>query len=385
MQVTTDAPDRSDLKTANRPRVLVVDDEAWFVAGLNRRLRNRFDVQTALNAQDALDAVEAGPPFAVVVSDLRMPGTDGIDLLSAVRERAPATTRILLTGAADALSAADAVNRGQVFRFLGKPCEDGALLAALEDGVAEHKRHDEHERLATHLVSSFQHEFRTPLQHIIGFASFLENGGSPAGAIREYARYIRESGESLVAMTDVLLTLATLREGRQPFEMEVVKPRTLFCEVRARHRAALKKRDQDFRVSCDPLGATVSVDVRLMVLALSALVSNANKFTPEGGRIDLACRQDGAETVFEVLDTGPGVDAAQVAHVLRPFSQVDFRLARRFEGMGLGLPLAKEVAFVHGGDLSLERAADGRFAARIRVPRAARSASATPVRAISAA
>ena len=120
------------------PRVLCVDDDERLLAGLALRLRRGFEVVTATSAADALARLELSHPFAVVVSDMRMPQVDGATFLSAIRRVAPETVRILLTGQADAASAIAAVNHGEVFRYLLKPIETPALIAALDEAVIRH-------------------------------------------------------------------------------------------------------------------------------------------------------------------------------------------------------------------------------------------------------
>jgi response regulator RpfG family c-di-GMP phosphodiesterase len=122
-----------------RPRVLCVDDEPNILASLRRSLRLHYDVVTASSASEALTRIAQEPPFAVVVSDLRMPGTDGIVFLGCVRQRAPDTVRVLLTGQAELDGAIAAVNEGQVFRFLVKPCDQSALLGALRAAVGQYR------------------------------------------------------------------------------------------------------------------------------------------------------------------------------------------------------------------------------------------------------
>jgi response regulator RpfG family c-di-GMP phosphodiesterase len=122
-----------------RPRVLLVDDEVNVLHGLRRHLRASVDVVIAGSADEALEVLEAGPAVQVVVSDMRMPGTDGAALLAAVRARWPDTSRVLLTGQADLESAVAAVNQGQVFRFLLKPCPPDQLLLAVEAAVEQHR------------------------------------------------------------------------------------------------------------------------------------------------------------------------------------------------------------------------------------------------------
>jgi response regulator RpfG family c-di-GMP phosphodiesterase len=129
------APDTA----AQRPRVLCVDDEPSMLAALGRTLRTHYDVVTAAGPEAALARLAAEPPFAVVVSDLRMPGTDGAALLARVKALAPDTVRVLLTGEGDLGGAIAAVNEGQIFRFLVKPCAPPTLLGALGAAVEQHR------------------------------------------------------------------------------------------------------------------------------------------------------------------------------------------------------------------------------------------------------
>jgi len=123
----------------NRPRVLLVDDEALVLEGLQRQLRGRFEVTITSQPKQAMKLVVTNGPYAVVVSDLRMPEMDGVALLYSLRQLAPDTVRVLLTGYADLDAAIAAVNEGNVFRFLTKPCPAGMLIRALEASVEQHR------------------------------------------------------------------------------------------------------------------------------------------------------------------------------------------------------------------------------------------------------
>jgi len=119
--------------------VLCVDDEPNVLGGLTRQLRRHYTVSTAVGGEAGLKAVETSGPFAVILSDMRMPGMDGATFLSRVRELSPDSTRMLLTGYADMTSAIAAVNEGQIFRFLTKPCAPEVLLSALEAAARQHR------------------------------------------------------------------------------------------------------------------------------------------------------------------------------------------------------------------------------------------------------
>ncbi len=120
-------------------RVLCVDDDPNVLAAYQRGLRKQFVIDTATSGDAALEAIAARGPYAVVVSDMRMPGMDGVQLLASVKERAPATVRIMLTGNADQGTAVQAVNEGSIFRFLTKPCEPEALARAIAAGIEQYR------------------------------------------------------------------------------------------------------------------------------------------------------------------------------------------------------------------------------------------------------
>lgn len=127
------------MENKGRPRILCVDDEPNVLEGLALHLRRRFDVVTAESGQAALKLFENGASFCVVMSDMRMPGMDGAELLSRVRKLAPDAVRVLLTGQAEMKSAIAAINEGQIFRFLTKPCPPADLLAAFDAAVEQHR------------------------------------------------------------------------------------------------------------------------------------------------------------------------------------------------------------------------------------------------------
>ena len=120
-------------------KILFVDDEPALLDALRRLLRGRFEVEVAEGGDAGLAALAARGPFAVVVSDLRMPEMNGIEFLGRTRELAPDTVRIMLTGHADLGAATSAVNEGNIYRFLTKPCPHESLVRALEDGLRQHR------------------------------------------------------------------------------------------------------------------------------------------------------------------------------------------------------------------------------------------------------
>ena len=112
-------------------RILCVDDDPAVLAGFQRNLRKLGEIDVAPTGGDALQMVEVFGPYAVVVADMHMPGMDGVTVLARIREISPDTVRVMLTGAEEGATAAGAVNRGQIFRYLAKPCPPEELIQAI--------------------------------------------------------------------------------------------------------------------------------------------------------------------------------------------------------------------------------------------------------------
>ncbi len=152
-------------------KVLIVDDEPKILAAIKRNLRS-MKVETAGNGQEALDILKGNPDFTVVVSDLHMPGINGIELFSHISESHPDTVRILLTGDSDFSHAVEAVNQGQVFRFLTKPCPAETLKTAIEAGFDFHKMIQDQREL--HSLAKYNKTLEGVILVFLGIVEFRD-------------------------------------------------------------------------------------------------------------------------------------------------------------------------------------------------------------------
>ncbi len=167
-------------------QILFVDDDSNLLAALNRRLRKQFDLELAVGPAQGLVIAEQEGPFAVVVADMRMPGMDGVEFLQRIRDMSPDTVRIMLTGNADLQTAIDAVNEGNIFRFLTKPCPYEIMSAALNAGLEQYRLViAERELLEKTLMGSVK-----VLTEMLSMASPL--AFSRSTRVRSYVRHIRQ-------------------------------------------------------------------------------------------------------------------------------------------------------------------------------------------------
>lgn len=153
-------------------KVLMVDDDANILMGYKRLLRKYFSLHTALGGEAALAAFEEQGGFAVVVSDIKMPSMDGIELLERIKDRYPETIRMVLTGFADLELAISAVNKGDIFRFLTKPCAPEDLLAAINAGLKQFEMARSAQELA--IVKRLKDGFEGTLQAFTRLIEFRD-------------------------------------------------------------------------------------------------------------------------------------------------------------------------------------------------------------------
>ena len=165
-------------------KILCVDDEVNILLSLQRQLRKQFQLESALGPEQALATIERDGPYAVVVSDLQMPGMNGLQLLAKVREISPETVRIMLTGQADMDTAIAAVNQGNIFRFLTKPCSAEELAGTLDDAVEQH-------RLVTAERNLLENTLRASVKVLTEVLSLVHPAAfSRASRIHRYVRHM---------------------------------------------------------------------------------------------------------------------------------------------------------------------------------------------------
>lgn len=169
-----------------KEKILIVDDEPHVLEGYKRALRKRFKIDTAPGGTEALEKIAKDGPYAVVVSDMRMPGMSGLELLTSLKESAPEVIRIMLTGNADQKTAVDAVNKGEVFKFLTKPCSSESMSSTLDAGLAQYaelqekraileQNADDIKILSDKLSYQSQHDYLTGLANRPAFELRLQH------------------------------------------------------------------------------------------------------------------------------------------------------------------------------------------------------------------
>jgi signal transduction histidine kinase len=375
-----------------RPFLLLVDDDADAAPTLSSILRQEmYEVVVAASPDEALRAVTERS-YDVALIELALGASDGLALLADIRQRAPTTCCIVLTGDASLESAVEALRRG-AYDYLVKPCviEDLkqtirraidrrrlSLLAAqrerqlqeLNDQLEErvlartaqlmqaNRRLAEANSTKDRFLATLSHELRTPLTPLRASIDLLRTRLQG-----DEWRPIFETMERNLAqetrLIDDLLDIARITAGKLSLEKRAVNLteclRTAVEMIEP--RAAFKEQILALEVS-DSFPALLADPVRLQQV-LANLLDNAVKFSPRGGRIVLSALLSEGQVFLRVRDSGAGIKPAHLARVFEPFWQADLTSRRQYGGTGLGLAIAREIALLHDGELTVANAHPG--------------------------
>ncbi len=212
----------------------------------------------------------------------------------------------------------------------------------------------ESNRLKGDFLSTMSHELRTPLNAIIGFSEVLLSADNLSEKQHRYAANIMGGGQQLLALINDILELAKMEAGRMRLHPATLKPLDVCEQVAAMFRPAGDKKAVELRVSVPAGTPEVRQDAGKLAQILSNLVSNAIKFTPEGGRVTLSAAVTGERLKLTVTDTGVGIAPEEQELVFDKFRQASNPLTREQGGTGLGLSIVRELAKLLDGDVSLE-------------------------------
>jgi signal transduction histidine kinase len=226
-------------------------------------------------------------------------------------------------------------------------------------------------RTKSEFLANMSHELRTPLNAILGYSEIIKRGmfGPLSARYREYGADVFDSGTHLLNLINDILDLSKLEAGQFELQEEVVD----FASAIEACIHLLEPQADNLKVGLSTQSAAegkilIRADERRLRQILINLVSNAVKFTPEGGHVCIATSITDQSFIVAVSDTGIGMAPADIPKALEPFRQVDSKLSRKYQGTGLGLPLAKHLTELHGGTLTIESEVNAGTTVRVAFP-----------------
>ena len=222
--------------------------------------------------------------------------------------------------------------------------ERALRAAAIEAALAN--------RAKSEFLANMSHELRTPLNAIIGFSELIRyrstDKESPAKAL-EYAEHISNAGQHLLAIISDILDLSKIESRALKLDLELLGIQHTVRECLTLVQTRIEEKFQTLTLRIADGIAPFPHDRLRVKQVLINLLTNASKFTPEGGEITVAVASETAHVLVAVIDTGVGMTPDQIEQAVKPFGQIKSAYIRNHDGAGLGLPIAKAMVEEHGG------------------------------------
>jgi len=371
----------------NRPYILIVDDDKTLLQALPQALSLRIKdvaIDCADSAFAALDLI-GQHDYDAIVSDIKMPGMDGLTLLAKIKELRPATPTLLITGHGEHNLAVQAL-RGGAYDFIQKPIDRDYFVAALLRAIQMHQLQRQvteqqhaleqyaasleetverrtHELLKANaakdeFLSIASHELKTPLASLKGMTQLLHRklerqGSAELGNIANMERSIRR----MELLVNDLLDASVIETGMLTLHCQRYDLLTL-CQNVVDEYAAVSEQQVVFHGSDEQLPVEVDVD-RLSQVIIN-LLSNARKYSPSGSPISVTVKRVGNEGIIAVQDTGVGIPAEMLPHIFDRFYRVpgiQVQAGSSF-GLGLGLYISHKIVDRHGGRIEVQSVPD---------------------------
>ena len=357
-------------------KILIVDDER--VVRHVCQLSLEQDLYTILVADNGIKAMEllrSEPDIAIVLSDFKMPGMTGFELLNAIKRDFPHIEVIIMTGFATIENAIEAMKLG-AYDFLLKPLKAEQIRLvinkcrekiSLSQENLTLKRANEKLRELQIVKDKFlaitSHELRTPVSHLRGYLSILNGDDflllSPAEK-HDCMSVINAAVLDLEQIVTDMFDLIELEQGAMVLKRESFALNELLEQIEHEFRRALQERRQTLtlRRSLEP--CMIAADRLKVKIMVSELIQNAIKFTPDQGQIELSLQVEGDFYVIIVADTGVGIKQEKMGAIFEKFYEVQHsnhhstsKTGFMGGGMGLGLSLARAIAEAHDGGIKV--------------------------------
>ena len=359
--------------------ILIVDDSADNLAILESRLREvpgwSLQIETVGSGAAGIEKLETGL-FDLVFLHYRLPGEDGLEVLARIRQLYPKSAVVMTTSGGSEQAAVAAMKTGATDYLIYPELQQvdlGHLLRRINDRrylVDQNMELRQVNQMKTEFIANVSHELRTPLSVIIGYAQTLKSGGlGPlAGDQTRAIDSIIVRAEQLLDTLNRILRLRENQEGKQRLRLTPLELGGFLrgqTEVRRRER---ERKGMTLSIEVPPEEAWVMADADRLNELVSNLLSNAYKFGPENSVVRLSLRAVKGHAEVMIADRGAGIAPEMLPRLFERFSATSQGPTREHPGLGLGLPLAKQIVEQHGGRIWLESPHGGGVAAFFTLP-----------------
>ena len=362
-------------------QALFVDDEESIVDGMQRLFNKEpYGVVATTDIEHARKTLAQGT-IKVIVCDHRMPVMLGVKFLGEVKAKYPDVIRILFTGYTDFPMVEEAINQGEIYRFISKPWKTTELLVAVRQAIAHYDLVEENKELfeetkrrteeleitnkklidmykiQREFTSTVSHELRTPLASIKTGVDlvFKRMAGDINPQQEEVLSRAQKSVEHLQRLVSDILDLTKIESGKMQMDFKIQGINEVIEEVIYTQQDVAKSRGLYLKAELDPQLSKAPFDKDRIIQVLNNLISNAIKFTKHGGiTIKTEDKSANNHIIISVIDTGKGIAESDFQKLFQKFQQLEPAEKNEKGGSGLGLAICKEIVLRHGGRITVE-------------------------------
>lgn len=363
----------STLSDMNNHTIICVDDEIDNVEALERLFRKKFSVLKATSGDEALKILDQNRgQISVIITDQRMPGMSGVELLEKSLDSNPDSVRILLTGYTDIDSIIGAVNQGQIFRYITKPWDPVDLMntieraaerfslgqelkeknRALEKALIELQQLD---KTKSDFMILVNHELKTPLTSIISFQTLLRESPLDDEQKMMLDRAIKNTDRLKKLIDDVLLILRA--ENKQIIiNLESANLKSLIKEIPISIQEMINKKK--LKLTVRGSSTLVKIDIQYIKEVLFRLLDNAAKFSTESSEIILESQDLTHKVRFVMQNIGLMIPQTQIDKIINPFV-LNEDIMNHSKGLGVGMTICQSLLKLHQSTLKVRNIDNG--------------------------
>jgi len=359
--------------------ILVVEDEVGIRAPLCAILQDTgYKVSGLDKGAKALEMIR-NQPFNVVITDIRLPDVDGMEILGLAKEIDPDVAVIVITGYDSLETAVEAVNEG-AYTYFVKPANMDEVKTTIINALRQQRLSHENKRLVDDLqrsnkllfeankqlkkttetksafLASMSHELRTPLNVIIGFSELMID--KVPGEINEEQRQclndILSSSKQLLSLINEVLDLSKIESGKVELRLSNIVLTKVIESLKSTLMPILATRKQSLDIEIEEGLPPVYTDEAKLRQVFLNLLTNAINFTSDGGKLKIEAIRDGDWCQVSVIDNGTGIKKEDQERIFEPFTRIDVLPQEKREGTGLGLAITKQLVDMSGGKIWVE-------------------------------
>lgn len=224
--------------------------------------------------------------------------------------------------------------------------QNARQMQAIQNAYSEIQRADD---MKTRFLALASHELRTPLQHILGYGSLLKQ--STDDSVTDAAGKVVEAANHMKEIIDTMTNLELIKKGEMSSEFKQVSLQSVLEKALQNKMSEIKKRGHQMEWLVPMQQIMINADIETLPTVFTAILENAIRFTPDGGRITVQADRKRNMVEIEISDTGIGIPPEELENVFKEFYQIEQHLTRTYGGLGLGLSVARGIVNLHGGKI----------------------------------